>query len=89
MYGWRRKFLFALIMFFAGFSTAVYTLAPGKSGGQDAAYSNVNVSSKSEVFSMKFNVGMRKCLSFAEDKAAELSKVVKAKLAERQIGSKK
>ena len=79
--------MLALIMFFAGFATGIYTLAPGKSGGQDAAYSNV--SSKSEKFAMKFNVGMRKCLSFAEDKAAELNEVVKAKLAERQRGSKK
>ena len=38
--GWRGKFLFLLIVYFAGFATAVYYLAPsGREGGQDSFYS--------------------------------------------------
>ena len=77
-------------MFFAGFATAIYTLAPApvETGGYqaDSGYSGyTDFDSKSEQFAMVFNVGMRKCLSFAEDKAVELSEVVKTKLAERQL----
>ena len=38
--GWRGKFLFLLIVYFAGFATAVYYLAPsGREGTQDSFYS--------------------------------------------------
>jgi hypothetical protein len=38
--GWRGKFLFLLIVYFAGFATAVYYLAPsGRDGSQDSFYS--------------------------------------------------
>ena len=93
MRGLRGRCLFALIMFFAGFATAIYMLAPAPDGpGSYQAgteYRDVEVGSKNEQFAMKFNVGMRKCLSFAEDKAVELSEVVKTKLAERQLGIEK
>ena len=86
---WRRRILLALITFFAGFATAIYALAPAsdKTGGKDADVRRSKTSSKSEKFAMMFNSGMRRCLSFAEEKAAEVSEVVKAELAERQKDS--
>jgi len=82
----RSKFLLALITFFAGFATAIYALAPSydKAGGsKKTELHSKQVSSKSADFALKFNSGMRKCLSFAEEKAVEIGQTVKARLSER------
>jgi hypothetical protein len=83
---WRNRFLLALITYFAGFATAIYTLAPSYDKAGDSKKSELQskeVSSKSAEFALKFNSGMRKCLSFAEEKAAEVGQMVKARLSER------
>ena len=71
---------------FAGFATAIYSLAPSydeaPSGKKSELQSN-KISSKSEEFALKFNFGMRKCLSFAEEKASEIGQAVKVKLSEK------
>lgn len=44
--GWRSKFLFLLIVYFAGFATAIYYLAP--SGGKDYQTDSYSYSSGSK-----------------------------------------
>jgi len=82
----RNTLLLAMITFFAGFATAIYTLAPSydKAGGSKITkLHSKEVSTKSTEFALKFNSGMRKCLSFAEEKAVEIGQTVKVKLSER------
>ncbi len=80
----------ALIIYFAGFATAVYYLAPGsdkvngagmKTGG--FGFSSQASGSKSNEFGKVAGASMRKFVTFAEEKAIELSEIIKTKLAEQ------
>jgi len=89
MYKWRRKVLFALIMFFAGFATAIYALAPVADAKPDSVSRDVKIrnhtdsGSKSKRFALVFNSHMRKCISVAEEQGTKIGEFIKAKLAER------
>ena len=89
MYRWRSRILFALIVYFAGFATAIYALAPVADAKPDSVSRDVKVrnhtdsGSKSERFALKFNSQMRKCISVAEEQGAKIGEFIKAKLAER------
>ena len=88
MYRWRSRILFALIIYFAGFATAIYALAPvadaKHSGSRDVKVSNhTDYGSKSERFALAFNSQMRKCISVAEEQGAKIGEFIKVKLAER------
>ena len=89
---WRSRILFTFIIYFSGFATAIYTIAPanGETDGQRAqarsgwtSLQNENVSG-SEKFAQVFNSGMRKYLSFAEEKAVEIGRDIKARFDERR-----
>ena len=87
MRGWRIKFVFLLIVYFAGFATAIYCLAPGpesqtsetRKGG--FAFSTL----KSDEFAKSFNTGMHKCIDFGKDAALRVGRHLKQKLDERQV----
>lgn len=91
MYRWRSRILFALIIYFAGFATAIYALAPvadvdakSHSRARDVKVrKSTDSESKSERFALKFNSQMRKCISVAEEQGAKIGEFIKAKLAER------
>ena len=75
--GFRTKVVFVLIIYFAGFASAIYCLAPVSA---NAAEQSVEVKKdfgysvlKSDEFAKSFNVGMHKCLDFSK-KAAEIIK---------------
>jgi hypothetical protein len=82
--GWRSKFIFLLIVYFAGFATAVYTLAPapedkaGKFYNKSSAHSTFN----SAEFTQSFNSGMHKCIDFGKDAAWRTAKFIKQKIKE-------
>ncbi len=82
MKGWRSRFVFLLVVYFAGFATAIYCLAPvpedqaSEPREQGFAYSVL----KSDEFAMSFNAGMHKCLDFA----GRASRYVKQKLNDSQ-----
>jgi len=83
MRGWKAKLVFLLIVYFAGFATAIYCLAPAPEaqvGEEGFAHSAV----KSEQFAQAFNVGMHKCLDFAKDATLRMSSFIRQKLNERQ-----
>jgi hypothetical protein len=89
MGGWRTKILFLLIVYFAGFATAIYCLAPvPESRVTDAGEKGfVHSVFKSDEFAQSFNVRLHKCLDFAKDAARQAGKFVKQKLDERQADS--
>jgi hypothetical protein len=86
MRGWRSKFVFLLIVYFSGFATAIYFLAPApkhKSGRTSAK--SVSLSRlKSDEFAQSLSTGMHKCVDFGKDAASRAAKFIKEKLEERQ-----
>ena len=88
MYRWRSRILFALIVYFAGFATAIYALAPVADAKPDSVsrdvkdHNQTDSGSKSKRFALVFNSHMRKCISVAEEQAEKLGEFINAKLAE-------
>lgn len=83
---WRGKLVFLLIIYFAGFATAIYTLAPvpenqaRQTRKKTFAYSAL----KSDEFAQSFNTGMRKCLDFGKDVASHAGRFIKQKYNDRK-----
>lgn len=81
---WRGKLVFLLIIYFAGFATAIYTLAPvpeNQTRKKTFAYSAL----KSDEFAKSFNTGMRKCLDFSKDVAYRAGRFIKQKYDDRNL----
>ncbi|MHC4648884.1 MAG: hypothetical protein ACYTBJ_25810 [Planctomycetota bacterium] len=86
MGGWRGKLIFLLIVYFAGFATAIYCLAPAPENGSGQKGFAHSVF-KSDKFAQSFNVEMHKCLDFARDAARRTGELVKQKLDDRRADS--
>ncbi len=86
MRGWRIKFLFLLIVYFAGFATAIYCLAPVPDGQNLRSGERGFVDSmvKSDEFAESFNCGLHKCIDFGRDAARRAGRYIKRKLDERK-----
>ena len=87
MRGWRSRLILLLVIYFAGFASAIYCLAPVPENQADEsceksfAYSVL----KSDEFAQSFNSGMHKCVDFAKMAAWRVSKFIKQKLDDRQL----
>jgi hypothetical protein len=85
MSAWRSKLIFLLVVYFAGFASAVYCIMPApdakalRSSQRGFAYSAL----KSDRFAKSFNVGMHKCLRYSKDTAKRLSVYMKQKASDR------
>ncbi|MDD5063920.1 MAG: hypothetical protein PHQ35_04060 [Phycisphaerae bacterium] len=81
MWGWRGKLIFLLIVYFAGFATAIYCIVPvsdehiRRSSNRGFAHSAV----KSDEFAKSFNVKMHKCLDYSKDAAKRMNTYLKEK----------
>ncbi|MBN2313111.1 MAG: hypothetical protein JXM79_04235 [Sedimentisphaerales bacterium] len=88
MSGWRSKLIFMLIIYCAGFATAIYTLAPTPEGSGYASLSGfVRPSEKNTritqgEFVESFNTGMHKCVEFGKEAACRTAKSLKKKIQE-------
>lgn len=84
MGGWKTKLIFLLIVYFAGFATAIYCLAPlpenkdGRPCEKSLAYS-----AKSDEFARSFNAGLHRCLDFGKAAAWRTGIFIKQKLDDR------
>src|SRR5512133_3349044 len=93
--GWRSRLLSTLIVYAAGFATAVYALAPAESAGATPKSGTKTTAqadawkARSEQYAKAAGVGLRKFVSFGEEKALKASEALQKKLAERQSGSGK
>jgi hypothetical protein len=83
MRGWKAKFVFLLMVYFAGFATAIYCLMPAPEA-QMSGESSEHSAARAEQFAQSFNVGMHKCLEVAKDVTLEASRLIKQKLDERR-----
>lgn len=84
MRGWRSRFIFTLIVYFAGFATAIYALAPApeEETARHWEKSTPRAQFDSREFVDSFNTGMHKCLQFGKQAAQRTAKLLKAKLEE-------
>jgi hypothetical protein len=87
--GWRSKLIFLLIVYFAGFATAIYTLAPAPEsngqatlGGFIARHSSDDSRITSNELVESFNAGMHKCVDFGKEAALRTAKFIKEKYEE-------
>lgn len=86
--GWRSKFIFMVIIFCAGFATAIYTLAPTPEGKARASLSGfVRPSAKNSrvtkgEFVESLNSGMHKCVDFGKEAVCRMAKSLNKKIKE-------
>ena len=87
MAAWRSKLVRLLVVYFAGFATAIYTLAPEpekqarRGRDKDLAYATF----KSDKLAKSFNSGMHKCIDLGKDAASRAGKLIRHKLNEREL----
>ena len=82
MVGFRTRFFILLIVYFAGFATAVYVLSPVPEAGNSDTKQAKNFKSvlNSEQFTEAINTGMHKCVNLSKDVAGRASVLIKEKL---------
>jgi hypothetical protein len=71
-------------VYFAGFATAIYTLAPApkEEAARRSEKGAPSAKFDSQEFVESFNSGMHKCLAFGKEAAQRTAKLVKAKVKE-------
>ncbi len=99
MRGWRAKLVFMLVVYFGGFATAIYTLAPAPENNANTSAnssffrsvkadaqekSSVFSAVKSDEFKKSVNSGLHKCFEFSKDAAWRTASFIKQKIDERQ-----
>jgi predicted amidophosphoribosyltransferase len=84
MGGWRRKLILLLVVYFAGFASAIYCVAPvpENQAHRHAEKGFVQSAFESDQFAQSFNCQMHKFLDFAKDTAQRAGELAKEKLAE-------
>ena len=87
---WRTKFVFLLIVYCAGFATAVYCLAPApeQGQGQPLQLAGIPGTIKSEVLVKSVNSGIHKCVDLGKEAAAELAKRIQNEIEKAQSESR-
>ncbi len=82
--GWRTKFVSLLMVYAAGFATAVYCLAPtpGPTSQQPLQLAQLGSALNSEKLVKSFNSGMHKCIGFSKEAALEAAKLIRTKMDE-------
>ena len=87
---WKGKITLLLIVFFAGFSTAIYALAPVEQGqwSQDDSLVETNILPgsilQSDQFARDFSIAMHKCLAFTENAAIKAGNYMTGKASSKE-----
>ncbi len=68
MGGWKSKLIFLMVVYFAGFGTAIYTLAPspGINAANQANAAAIGSALKTGEFTNQVNIGMHKFVSITK-----------------------
>ncbi len=75
---WKNKFIFVLIVYFAGFATAIYCLAPVSENH------TTELTFRSEDIAQSFNSGMHKTFAFSKDIFWRVNEFAKQKVEEHK-----
>lgn len=78
------KLIFLVLIYCAGFATAVYMTTPAaaKAGRAEQTNSAAMISPET---TQKINIGMRKCVDVSKEAAETASEYIKNKLKEREV----
>ncbi len=89
MRGFRSNFILLLIVYFAGFATAIYTLAPvpDSEALNQSEHSFAQSVLKSDEFAQNFNVQLHRCVEFIKEKGCEAGEFIKEKINEHKENS--
>ena len=88
--GWRTKFVSLLIVYAAGFATAVYCLAPTPDPtSQPLQLAQLGSALNSQKLVQSFNSGMHKCIGFSKEAALEAAKLIQVKMQEAATAQSK
>ena len=87
--GWRMKLVSLLIVYCAGFATAVYCLAPTPEpgDGQPTQLAQLPGSIDSQALVRSVNSGIHKCVDLGKEAAGELAKRVQKEITKAQSKS--
>jgi hypothetical protein len=90
---WQNKILFTLILYGAGFITAVYLLAPCPLQASDQTLTgetipwsqhsqsmNTNAAMSSPAWALKVRAGIETCIHFAEEYALQAADLIRSKM---------
>lgn len=88
MHRWRGKLVLTLIIYFAGFATAIYMLAPTPDADpRDDNRDYAAAVFKSDRFAMSVNSGLHKCVDFVKDVGAQAHDRIKVEIDKRRADS--
>jgi len=91
MRGWKSKLILLLVVYFAGFASAVYMLAPmagEEYNGQLTMGQRMGRFDVSSLKSEEFNCRVEKCMTKMKEIAGELAVYLKNKFDAREVASK-
>ena len=77
------RFVLLLVVYFAGFATAIYCLAPAEQNSEQAQRGFFHSVVKSDRFAKEFNAGMDRCIDYGRRASEELGRLI------REHGDKK
>jgi hypothetical protein len=82
--GWRTKLVLLFIVYFAGFATAVYCLAPAPEPPprEPLRITRAQVAVKSQELARSVNSGMHKCIDFGREAAKCAAELIGEKMDE-------
>ena len=88
--GWKGKLVFVLIVYFAGFATAVYCLGPppDAKAGTPARSGPTTKAFDSNQFARSLNSGMHKAIDLGKEAATQAAKLIREKISDAQAKSK-
>ena len=84
--GWRNKLIFLLVVYFFGFATAVYCLAPvpQNTGNRTGKKSFAHSALKSDEFATAVNEGLHKLINFSKSAALHTANLIKQEYNQRR-----
>jgi uncharacterized protein involved in exopolysaccharide biosynthesis len=88
--GWRTKLVFLLVIYAAGFLTAIYCLAPSPEhkSHESLQVARARATLQSEELARSVSSGVHKCLDFSKEAAKEAAKLIREKIQQAQAQSK-
>lgn len=86
--GWRSKFVFTLIVYFAGFASAIYCLAPApESKGRASGRRSFRATFQSEEFAKSVNSGIHKAVDVGKETALRAAEMIRERIEEAKTKS--
>lgn len=85
--GWKGKFIFLLIIYFSGFATAIYVLAPSPESMANGQTNQASVGSAGGEFTNQLNIAMHKFIPIAKKAAVKTGQYIQEKMNEKNQSS--